>query len=117
MRAGWQTGVQRPVGTHDYVPRWSGDGHSGRLRFESSRGHRISGLSAVGRARPMGLWRFDVTGAVLLHDGTDCDAVTGIDDHSRLCEAAEVVTRATTRPVCTVFAAALSQYIYGYRPP
>jgi hypothetical protein len=39
------------------------------------------------RGRPMELWQLDVMGGVLLDDGTECKAVTGIDDHSRFCVA------------------------------
>ncbi len=46
-------------------------------------------------------------GGVLLDDGTEVKVVTGIDDHSRFCVAAGLVQRATSRPVCGVFADAL----------
>jgi transposase InsO family protein len=59
------------------------------------------------RGRPMELWQMDVMGGVLLDDGTELKAVTGIDDNSRFCVAVGLVARATTRPVCGVFAAAL----------
>jgi transposase InsO family protein len=62
------------------------------------------------RDRPMQLWQMDVMVGVLLDDGTDLKVVTGIDDHSRFCVAAELVRRATSRAVCEVFAAALRTY-------
>jgi transposase len=37
------------------------------------------------RSRAMELWQMDVMGGVLLDDGTELKAVTGIDDHSRFC--------------------------------
>ncbi|TWD81671.1 transposase [Kribbella amoyensis] len=62
------------------------------------------------RGRPMELWQFDVMGGVLLNDGRELKAVTGVDDHSRFCVAAGLVERASTRPVCAVFAAALGRH-------
>ena len=62
------------------------------------------------RGRPMELWQLDVVGGVLLVDGTEAKIVTGIDDNSRFCVAAGIVVRATTRPVCAVFAGALERY-------
>jgi len=62
------------------------------------------------RGRPMELWQMDVMGGVLLDDGTELKAVTGIDDHSRFCVAVGLVERATTRPVCAVFAGALARW-------
>lgn len=59
------------------------------------------------RGRPMELWQLDVMGGVLLDDGREVKAVTGLDDHSRFCVAAGLVERATSRPVCAVFAGAL----------
>jgi len=62
------------------------------------------------RDRPMQLWQMDVMGGVLLDDGTDLKIVTGVDDHSRFCVAANLVRRATSRAVCEVFAASLKSY-------
>jgi transposase InsO family protein len=62
------------------------------------------------RGRAMELWQFDVMGGVLLDDGTEVKAVTGIDDHSRFCVAVGLVARATARPVCGVFAEALERH-------
>jgi transposase InsO family protein len=59
------------------------------------------------RARPMELWQLDVVGGVLLADGTECKVLTGIDDHSRFCVAAGIMTRAVARAVCGVFAQSL----------
>jgi transposase InsO family protein len=58
----------------------------------------------------MELWQMDVVGGVLLDDGRELKAVTGIDDHSLYCVAAGLAERASTRPVCAVFAAALGRH-------
>jgi transposase InsO family protein len=62
------------------------------------------------RGRPMELWQLDVMGAVLLEDGAELKAVTAIDDHSRFCLAVGLVERATSRPVCGVFARILEEF-------
>jgi transposase InsO family protein len=62
------------------------------------------------RGRPMELWQIDVMGGVMLADGRELKAVTIIDDHSRFCLAVGLVERATSRPVCGVFARALAQF-------
>ncbi len=62
------------------------------------------------RSRPMELWQIDVMGGVMLQDGTECKAITGIDDHSRFCVMATLVRRATARPVCEVLLAALARH-------
>ncbi len=54
------------------------------------------------RERPMQLWQMDVMGGVLLEDDTELKIVTGVDDHSRFCIAAGLVTRATSKAVCAV---------------
>ena len=59
------------------------------------------------RARAMELWQMDITGGVLLVDGSELKVVTGIDDHSRFCVSAKVVRRATARPVCDALAEAM----------
>jgi Integrase core domain len=55
----------------------------------------------------MELWQMDVVGGVLLADGTTCKILTGIDDHSRFAVCAGLMPRATSRAVCTHFAAAM----------
>jgi transposase InsO family protein len=62
------------------------------------------------RGRPMELWQIDVMGGVMLTDGGELKAVTIVDDHSRFCLAVGLVERATSRPVCGVFARALARY-------
>jgi transposase InsO family protein len=62
------------------------------------------------RERPMQLWQMDVMGGVLLDDATELKVVTGVDDHSRFCIAAGLVTRATSKAVCAVLSASLRTY-------
>jgi transposase InsO family protein len=62
------------------------------------------------RSRPMELWQMDVMGKVMLQDGTELKAITGIDDHSRFCVIAKLVHRATARPVCEALIEALSRH-------
>ena len=62
------------------------------------------------RDRPMQLWQMDVMAGVMLDDGTDLKMVTGVDDHSRFCVAAGLVTRATSKAVCGVFLGALKRH-------
>lgn len=52
------------------------------------------------RSRPMELWQMDVMGGMRLPGGSQLSVVTGIDDHSRFCVIAQLVVRATARPVC-----------------
>jgi transposase InsO family protein len=52
----------------------------------------------------------DVLGGVSLDDDSELKMVTGIDDHSRFCVAAGLVTRATARAVCDVFGRALETH-------
>ena len=51
------------------------------------------------RARPMELWQMDVVGGVMLADGWKTSIISGLDDHSRFVVSAQVVRRATARPV------------------
>jgi transposase InsO family protein len=62
------------------------------------------------RERPMQLWQMDVMGGVLLENDSELKVVTGVDDHSRFCIAASLVTRATSRAVCAVLSGALAGY-------
>jgi transposase InsO family protein len=59
------------------------------------------------RSRSMELWQLDVTGGVVLEDGSRLQLLTGLDDHSRFCVSARVLVRATARPVCRAFADAM----------
>jgi hypothetical protein len=59
----------------------------------------------------MELWQMDVVGGVPLADGTSAKALTGIDDHSRMCVCARLMARERTRAVCDGLRSALA--IYG----
>jgi transposase InsO family protein len=59
---------------------------------------------------PMELWQLDIMGGVFLSDGTELKLVSGLDDHSRYCVTAQLVTRATGRAVCAAFTASLARY-------
>lgn len=59
------------------------------------------------RGRAMELWQMDVVGRIVLADGTELHAITGVDDHSRFCVCARLVARATARPVCDALAYAM----------
>jgi transposase InsO family protein len=60
------------------------------------------------RARPMQLWQMDVMSLAV--GGAKASLITTLDDHSRLCIAAVVVPRATSRTVCDVFVDAMRRY-------
>jgi transposase InsO family protein len=62
------------------------------------------------RGRAMQLWQMDVMGRVHLAGGQEVKVVTGIDDHSRFIVCAQVVVRATARPVCLALAGALRRH-------
>jgi transposase InsO family protein len=81
-----------------------------RLIEPTARRRRPQDYRRWERSRPMELWQMDVMGGVLLEDGTECKVVTGIDDHSRFCVIAQLVLRATARPVCEALLAGLSRH-------
>ena len=62
------------------------------------------------RTRSMELWQMDIVGGVMLADGWKASIVSGIDDHSRFCVSAQVVRRATARPVCDALVAAMRSH-------
>ena len=62
------------------------------------------------RGAPMELWQMDIVGGFPLADGTCAKALTGIDDHSRMCVAARLMARERTRPVCDGLRAAIAGY-------
>ena len=62
------------------------------------------------RGAPMELWQMDIVGGFPLADGTSAKALTGIDDHSRMCVAARLMVRERTRAVCEGLRAALATY-------
>jgi transposase InsO family protein len=65
------------------------------------------------RGAPMELWQMDIVGGFALADGTSAKALTGIDDHSRMCVAARLMARERTRAVCD----GLGQALATYGPP
>ena len=44
------------------------------------------------RGAPMELWQMDVVGGFVLADGTRAKVLTGVDDHSRFCVSAHLMT-------------------------
>lgn len=62
------------------------------------------------RARAMELWQMDVVGGVRIVDGSEAKIVSGLDDHSRFVVSAKVVARATAKPVCDAFEAAMATH-------
>ena len=62
------------------------------------------------RGRSMELWQMDVVSRIYLADGTALHCVTGLDDHSRFCVSAQLVTRATAQPVCDALLLALTRH-------
>jgi transposase InsO family protein len=62
------------------------------------------------RGAPMELWQMDIVGGFPLADGTSAKALTGIDDHSRMCVCATLMVRERTRAVCDGLRAALATY-------
>ncbi|RAU96585.1 IS481 family transposase [Mycolicibacter senuensis] len=62
------------------------------------------------RSAPMELWQMDIVGGFPLADGTSAKALTGIDDHSRMCISAHLMPRERTRAVCDGLRAALDRY-------
>ncbi len=62
------------------------------------------------RGRPMELWQMDVVGGFALADGGCAKALTGIDDHSRMCVSAKLMARERTHPVCEGLRRALQLY-------
>jgi transposase InsO family protein len=57
---------------------------------------------------PMELRQMDVVGGFPLTDGTSAKAMTGIDDHSRMCVCVRLMVRERTRAVCDGLRAALA---------
>jgi transposase InsO family protein len=62
------------------------------------------------RGAPMELWQMDVVGGFVLADGTRAKALTGVDDHSRFCVSARLMSRENSRQVCDALARALRGY-------
>lgn len=62
------------------------------------------------RGAPMELWQMDIVGGFPLVDGTSAKALTGVDDHSRMCVCARLMARERTRAVGDGLRDALSRY-------
>lgn len=62
------------------------------------------------RGAPMELWQMDIVGGFPLADGSCAKALTGIDDHSRMCVCARLMARERTRAVCDGLRTALQTY-------
>src|SRR3984957_2787837 len=62
------------------------------------------------RGAAMELWQMDIVGGFALADGTSAKALTGIDDHSRMCVCARLMAAERTRAVCDGLRAALAAY-------
>ena len=62
------------------------------------------------RGVSMELWQMDVVGGFPLAGGTSAKALTGIDDHSRMCVCATLMARERTGAVCDGLRAALATY-------
>src|SRR6202012_5776684 len=62
------------------------------------------------RGAAMELWQRDIVGGCPLADGTSAKALTGIDDHSRMCVSAKLMARERTRAVCDGLRQALATY-------
>lgn len=58
----------------------------------------------------MELWQMDIVGGFALADGTSAKALTGIDDHSRMCVCARLMARERTGAVCEGLRTALGTY-------
>lgn len=62
------------------------------------------------RSRSKELWQMDIVGGVRLAGGPEAKIVSGIDDHSRFVISAQVIERATARPVCDALELALARH-------
>jgi transposase InsO family protein len=62
------------------------------------------------RGAPMELWQMDVVGGFVLTDGTKAKVLSGVDDHSRFCVSAHLMTRESTQKVCAGLMKALETF-------
>lgn len=62
------------------------------------------------RSAPMELWQFDTVGGFPLADGGHAKALTGVDDHSRVCVSARLMAAERTRAVCDGLQASLDAW-------
>ena len=81
-----------------------------QLIVPAPRRRRVQDYKRWERSRAMELWQMDVVGRIYLTNGTQLSCVTGVDDHSRFCVSAQLVVRATARPVCDALLSALRRY-------
>lgn len=73
----------------------------------AKRGRRDRKWKRWERSRPMELWQMDLVGGFALADGSSAKALTGLDDHSRLCVSARLMAAERTRAVCDGLGSAL----------
>jgi len=62
------------------------------------------------RGAPMELWQMDVVGGFVLADGTRAKVLSGVDDHSRFCVSAHLMTGETSQKVCAGLGKVLRAY-------
>lgn len=62
------------------------------------------------RGVPMELWQMDVVGGFALADGSCAKALTGVDDHSRMCVCARLMARERTKAVCDGLREAIASF-------
>lgn len=62
------------------------------------------------RGVAMELWQMDTVGGFPLADGTSAKALTGLDDHSRMCVSGRLMAAERTRAVCDGLRAAIVSY-------
>jgi transposase InsO family protein len=62
------------------------------------------------RGTAMELWQMDVVGGFVLADGTRAKALTGVDDHSRMCVSAHLMLRESSQKVCAGLTRALETF-------
>ena len=109
VRIAHQLGREGTAAVPSHMGIWRALARHGLIE-PGARRKRLVTFKRWERGRPMELWQLDVVGGVLLADGTECKVLTGLDDHSRFCVAAGIMTRAVARAVCGVFAQSLRTY-------
>ncbi len=62
------------------------------------------------RGTAMELWQMDVVGGFPLADGSCAKALTGVDDHSRMCVCARLMARERTKAVCDGLREAIASF-------
>ena len=81
-----------------------------KLIYPTPRRSRPQRLQALGAVTADGAVADGRHLGVCLADGSRASIVTGIDDYSRFCVCASVVVRATAKPVCDAFLAAMTTH-------